>query len=127
MNYIEIQVDAINRYKIDLCDGTKCKNDWRRTHVHVKQRRVCKWVQKNSVQSTFTLLHEIGHIMCYKSWMRRAEDEFYATVWAIDRCKEYGIQIPQSIIKDYQEYIDDEKDRGIRRGGGAYGELQLKV
>ena len=125
--YIEIQDKVIAEYRIDLCDGTKCKRDWSRTHAHVKKRRVCKWKRANSIQSTFTLLHEIGHIETTKSYMRRAESEYHATMWAIDKCKELGLDIPHSIIKDYQDYIDMEIDRGKRRGGSGYGELILTV
>lgn len=120
--YSEIQNEVIKKYRIDICDGTKCSNDWSRTHAHVKQRRVCKWKRANSVQSTFTLLHEIGHIETTKSAMRRCESEFYATVWAIERCKEYGIELPQSTLQAYQDYIDDELARGLRRGGTGYKE-----
>ena len=126
-NYIEIQNEVIKRFKVDICDGTKCKNDWSRTHAHIRPRRVCKWKQVNSIQSTFTLFHEIGHCMTTKSWMRRAEEEYNATVWAIELCKEYGLEIPQKTIKVYQDYIDMEVRRGIRRGGSGYGTLELKV
>ena len=127
MNYKQIQEDVIKKYRIDICDGTKCKNDWRRTHAHIKIRRVCKWKQANSIKSTFTLLHEIGHIENNNASMRRAEAEYYATVWAIARCKEYGLEIPQKIIADYQRYINMEIDRGIRRGGAGYGNLTLSI
>ena len=126
MNYRDIQNEVVKKYRIDLCDGTRCKDgDWSRTHAHVKKRRVCKWKQANSIQSTFTLFHEIGHIMNNQSGMRRAEEEYYATVWAINECKKYGIEVPQKIIDDYQEYIDDEIERGVRRGGRGYAELKL--
>lgn len=125
MKYTEIQNEVVKRFKIDLCDGTKCKNDWSRTHAHVRPRRVCKWKQRNSIESTFTLFHEIGHCMTTKGWMRRAEAEYYATVWAMDMCKEYGLEVPSKIIADYQRYIDMEIDRGKRRGGTGYGELKL--
>lgn len=119
--YIAIQNEVIRKYRIDLCDGTKCKDDWSRTHAHIKQRRVCKWKQANSIQSTFDLFHEIGHIenngsnICGYP-MRRGESEYYATVWAIDRCKEYSLEIPKQILKDYADYIHMEIDRGCRRG-----------
>ncbi len=126
MNYKDIQNEVIKKYRIDLCDGTRCKDgDWSRTHAHIKQRRVCKWKQANSIQSTFTLFHEIGHIVNNRSGMRRAEEEYFATVWAIAECEKYGIEVPRKIIEDYQEYIDDEIDRGIRRGGTGYGKLKL--
>lgn len=126
MTHKEIQEDVIKRYEVDICDGSKCKNDWHRTHAHVKTRRVCKWKQSNSVQSTFTLLHEIGHIETTKSTMRRAESEYYATMWAMNRCKEYGIEIPDTIIEAYQAYINREIYRGVRRGGTDYSDLNLR-
>lgn len=125
MTYAQIQAEVIAKYHVDICDGSKCQNDWRRTHAHVKERRVCKWKQANSIQSTFTLLHEVGHIETTKSSMRRAESEYFATAWAIARCKEYGLEVPEAIRKLYQDYIDREKDRGQRRGGTGYGNLQL--
>lgn len=126
MNYIDVQNEVIRKYRVDLCDGSKCKDgDWSRTHAHPRERRVCKWKQKNSIQSTFTLLHEVGHIETKKSKMRRAESEYYATVWAIERCREYGIEVPERSRKLYQDYIDREVDRGKRRGGTGYGNLVL--
>lgn len=118
--YIKIQNEIIDKYNVDICHGDKCKNDWSRTHAHIKERRVCKWKQCNSVISTFTLLHEVGHIETKKSKMRRCESEFYATQWAIEQCTLYGIEIPDKTIESYQRYIFRELDRGIRRGGMNY-------
>lgn len=126
MSHREIQDEIIQKYRVDICDGTKCKDDWRRTHAHPKQRRVCKWKRANSILSTFTLLHEVGHIETKKAGMRRCESEYFATIWALDRCQEYGIEVPDKLIQDYQAYIDEEKDRGIRRGGSGYGVYSLK-
>lgn len=127
--FTEIQEDVVKRYNITLCYGELCKNDWSRTHAHIKERRVCKWYPKNSIQSTFTLLHEIGHIMTGKSTYRRCEEEYYATVWALKEAREYyGLEIPDSVIKDYNDYIKMEHDRGVRRGGNLppYRTLILK-
>lgn len=126
MKYTEIQEEIIKNYRIDICDGTKCKNDWSRTHAHIKIRRVCKWKQSNSFASTFTLLHEVGHIVTNTGKMRRAEEEYHATMWAIQMCEEYGLTIPDKTIEKYQDYINREIDRGIRRGGTGYGHLILK-
>lgn len=123
MTYTEIQNEVIKRYRIDLCDGTKCKDgDWSRTHAHPKKRRVCKWKQANSIVSTFTLFHEIGHIENNSATMRRCEEEYYATVWAIAKMKQYGIvdKISAKTKNEYQEYILNERSRGIRRGGANY-------
>lgn len=115
--FIDIQNKVIEQYCIDICDGSKCENDWRRTHAHVKERRICKWKQTNSIVSTFTLFHEIGHVETTKSKMRRCEFEYYATVWAMDKCKEHGLEIPEKVIDTYQNYINTEHSRGSRRGG----------
>lgn len=115
--YIDAQKDVVSKYNVDIDPDSHCQS---RMHAHVKERRVCKYRPKNSAQATFDLFHEIGHIETTKSWMRRCEEEYYATVWAIERCKEYGIEIPMKTIKEYQEYIDDELARGKRRGGTDY-------
>jgi hypothetical protein len=69
-----------------------------------------------------TLFHEIGHIENNNSKMRRCEEEYYATVWAIERMKEYGLldKVTENIKNLYQNYIYMELDRGIRRGGKGY-------
>lgn len=126
--FVDIQNEVIKKYRVDICDGTRCNDgDWRRTHTHIKQRRVCKWKQANSITSTFTLLHEIGHIETTKSGMRRCEEEYHATVWAINKCQDFGLEVPERIIKTYQDYIDREMERGKRRGGNGYEPLILKA
>lgn len=117
MKYSEIQEEVIKKYKIKLEEHSSC---WGRTHAHIKERKVCKWHPKNSVQSTFELLHEIGHIMTTKTFMRRCEEEFYATQWAINVAEDYNMDIPQKIIDEYQNYIDMELARGLRRHGKDY-------
>ena len=123
----EIQNEVIKDNRIVIDEHSKC---WSRTHAHPKQRRVCKWKQSSSIQSTFTLFHEIGHIVNNNSTMRRCESEYYATVWAIETCKKYNLEIPSYIIEDYQKYIYRELDRGLRRGGSFYPsreELKLEI
>lgn len=123
----EIQDEVIRDNRITIVENSKC---WSRTHAHIKQRKVCKWKQASSIQSTFTLFHEIGHIVNNSGKMRRCESEYYATVWAIAKCKEYNLDLPESIVKDYQNYIYRELDRGLRRGGTNYPtreEMKLEV
>lgn len=117
MTFRQIQDEIVERYRVNLDEHSTC---YGRMHAHVKERRVCKWHQKNSIQATFDLFHEIGHIETTKSKMRRCESEYHATVWAIERCKEYGLTIPKKTLNNYQRYIFDELDRGIRRGGRNY-------
>ena len=113
----QLQDEIIKKYRMTIEENSTCRM---RTHVHPKQRKICKWKQCNSVKSTFTLLHEIGHCENNNSKMRRCEQEYYATQWALDRCKEYDIDVPKNIIDRYQNYIYRELDRGLRRGGANY-------
>lgn len=116
--YIEIQKEAIKDYNINLDTNSKCRS---RTHAHCdKSRRICKWNYSNSIQATFTLFHEIGHIETHNNYMRRCESEFYATEFAIELANKYDLKIPMSIIDSYQQYIFRELDRGLRRGGTNY-------
>lgn len=116
--YLEIQQEIIKKYKVVIVENSTCKS---RMHAHCDgTRRVCKWQPKNSLAATFDLLHEVGHIMTTTSKMRRVEAEYYATIWAIERCKEYGLTLTEKIINVYQKYINMELDRGVRRNGSGY-------
>lgn len=125
-SFLEIQKEIIENYKIVIVENSTCKS---RMHTHCDgTRRICKWQPKNSIVATFDLLHEVGHIMTTTSKMRRVEAEFYATIWAIERCKEYGLEIPTLILNRYQKYIDMELDRGLRRGGANYrNDYNIKI
>lgn len=126
MTYKDIQQDLIQRYRINASDHCPlgCRT---RMHAHIKERMVCKWEPKNSVQATFDLFHEVGHIETTTSKMRRCEEEFFATQWAIDRFNEYGLEIPDTIKTRYQKYINRELNKGLKRGGKGYpSNLDLK-
>lgn len=122
MRYKDLQESLIKKYRIKLNPSSRC---YGRTHVHVKKRMICKWKQSSSAESTFTLLHEIGHCENNSSKilnreMRRCEQEYYATQWALDRCRELGIAVSDKMIERYQTYIYKELERGLRKGGSSY-------
>ena len=127
MTLIEIQKDVLKKHNIILCDGTmcdgsKCPYSWKRMHSCSMARKIYKWDFKNSIKSTFDLFHEIGHQETTTSKMRRCESEYHATVWAINKAKEYGIadKITDTIKNRFQNYINMELERGVRRGGKGY-------
>ncbi len=122
--YLRIQNEVIARYRVIICENSSCRS---RMHVHMKTRTVCKWRPRNSAEATFDLLHEIGHLEANRPGMRRAEEEYSATVWALERCAEYGIEISLRTWNRYQQYIFMERDRGIRRGGRGFGDLNLPI
>lgn len=116
-NLKELQQEVITKYRITINENSTCRM---RMHAHPKKRMICKWHPKSSVLATFELLHEIGHCENNDGTMRRCEQEFYATQWALDICREYGIDVPEAIIDRYQRYVYRELDRGLRRGGSSY-------
>lgn len=122
--YTQIQNDVVSKYRVILDEHSKCRE---RTHAHVDERRVCKWHPANTFHSTFTLLHEVGHIETTKRGMKRCEEEYYATCWAIDRCKEYGLYVPEDELYVYQRYIYQEIAAGKRRGGKNYDAEALNL
>lgn len=64
----------------------------------------------------FALLHEIGHIQTNTKNMKRCEEEYYATQWAIKEAKRIGFEYPNNILDCYQKYILNWRERGINRG-----------
>lgn len=66
--------------------------------------------------SLFAFLHEIGHVLTNKSDMKRCQQEFLATQWAIKEAKRIGFDVPPSYIKTYQDYIWKWRDKGIKCG-----------
>lgn len=69
------------------------------------------------VWDLFALLHEIGHVMTNTNKMKRSEQEYLATVWAIKKAKEIGFNIPAEYIKIYQNYIWKWRETGLKLGG----------
>lgn len=66
--------------------------------------------------SLFAFLHEIGHIMTNNTKMKRCEQEYLATKWAIKESTEIGFKVPKKYITVYQNYIWEWRDRGIKCG-----------
>ena len=81
--------------------------------------------QRTPCAVPFDLFHEVGHIETTKLGMRRAEQEYYATCWAIDRYKEYQLAIPEEVLHIYQRYILYEIAKGKRGGGTGYSEMNI--
>lgn len=116
--YVNIEKELVEKYRVIINHDSTCR---KRTHAHCDGTRViCKYKYSNSIVSLFTLAHEIGHIMTKTSKMRRCESEYYATVWAIQELAKYNLKAPERTIKAYQNYINRELRRGLRRGGQNY-------
>lgn len=119
---LEIQQDLISKYHVTIDEHSSCRM---RMHAHVSERKICKWKPKNSIRCTFDLFHEVGHIETSKQNMRKAEQEYYATCWAINRCKEYQLDIPEEVLHIYQRYILYEIAIDKSKGGADYPEMNI--
>jgi len=73
-----------------------------------------KIIQNPSEWSLFAFLHEIGHIITNTPKMKRYEQEYLATQWALDEAKRIGFKVKQKNIDIYQEYIFDWRERSIK-------------
>ena len=118
----QLGMDALNKHSIVLEPDSVC---WGRTHAHTDSRVICKAELPKSRSTLFLLLHEIGHIVHpranYKgagkqAASNRAEAELNATQWAKDEMRAMGIAVPRRVSANYDAYIQQKLDRGIRRG-----------
>ncbi len=66
--------------------------------------------------SLFAFLHEIGHVITNDSCMKRCQQEYLATQWAIKEAKRIGFDVPENFIEIYQDYIWKWRDKGIKCG-----------
>ena len=64
--------------------------------------------------SLFAFLHEIGHIMTNTTKMKRCEQEYLATQWAIEEAKRIKFKIPKRFLETYQNYIWEWRERGVK-------------
>ena len=114
MNYTELQKSLIEKYRIVYDPESIC---WERCHAHIDgSRRICKHHIKESYNSLYELLHEIGHIESNTRSMKRAEEESEATFWCHRQLKELGLPIKRKQANRYKEYIAMTYNRGMRRG-----------
>lgn len=76
-----------------------------------------KIIQNPSEWSLFAFLHEIGHILTNTSKMKRCEQEYAATQWALDEARKIGFAVPYGFIVTYQNYIWNWREKSIRLKG----------
>lgn len=67
-----------------------------------------------TARDVFDLLHEIGHLETNVKGMKRCEEEYYATQWAIKEMKEYNFDISKQDKTIFQNYIWKWRNTGIK-------------
>lgn len=66
-------------------------------------------------EDLFDLLHEVGHAIANKPGMKRYEEEFYATVFAISKMEHYKLSLSNKRKKEWQNYINKYREGAIKR------------
>jgi hypothetical protein len=120
MVYQEIGKLYLKVYKIKHCPADKC-DCWERPHAHTEadDRKICKMPLPKGRYSLFEWLHEVGHIEHPRGGRKReyrSVEEFYATQYAKQEMKNLGIPIPRRMVRDYNQYITDCLERGLKHG-----------
>jgi Zn-dependent peptidase ImmA (M78 family) len=72
---------------------------------------------KPNSRDVFDMLHEIGHLKTNKKGMKRCEEEFYATQWAIKEMKKYKLKLSDVDKKIFQDYIWNWRNTSIKLKG----------
>ena len=116
--YSKIRDIIYNKYKNEIFLEFNNTDDdfgsYIEEHLIVLPKR--KW-SKPDAWFIFAFLHEIGHIKTNTINMKRYEQEYLATQWAIDESKDIGFNYPKSVLYVYQEYIWKWRDTSIKHRG----------
>lgn len=111
---LETQNEIINKYKNTINFRVNNKDC---AYCYVKEKIIYlngRDLLYPTAESLFDLLHEIGHIITNTSKMKRCEEEYYATQWAIKEMKEYGYTISNKRKKEFQQYIWKWQETGVK-------------
>ena len=89
-------------------DFTLCLTTEDRAYCYLDSKKI--YINLNdfiypTYRSLFDLLHEIGHIKTNTNRMRRFEEEYFATEWAIVQAKKYNIILSSYDKQDFDDYI----------------------
>lgn len=110
----EIQKKIIKRFEKEI---NFCYTSQPVPFCHVPEKEVHLTIRgyaEPTDEDVFDILHEIGHIKTNLPGMKRCEEEFYATQWAIKEMKRYKFDIPLKRKREFQKYIWDWRETGLK-------------
>ena len=100
-------------------------------HCHLKEKEIhfpIKRFVTPKERDVFDMLHEIGHLKTNKKGMKRCEEEYYATEWAIKEMKKYKFDLNQRDKRIFQNYIWQWRETGLKlKGKNMPSEKQLTL
>lgn len=125
MEYEQKAYDLALMYGIEICFKCKCRGagyemGHSRAHAHTREMKVCLDAVPRGYRSFFTFLHELGHCLAphgsYYNAKTRAVAEHNATEWAKVEMRKLGLPLKRKVIAQYDAYIKNKVERGLRRG-----------
>lgn len=114
LNYTELQLNIYNRYKElysfkFISEGLPyCILNTKEIYLNIRD-----WLEPNA-RTVFDILHEIGHLETNTYKMKRCEEEYYATVWAINESYKLKLKISEEDKVLFQDYIWNLIDKAIK-------------
>lgn len=109
----QIWVKYCQEYKFifDNCDTAHCYLKEKEIHFPISD------FKNPGKRQVFDLLHEIGHLKTNKKGMKRCEEEFYATQWAIKEMKKYDLELDLRNKSIFQNYIWKWRETSVKLKG----------
>lgn len=89
-------------------------------HCFVKEKEIHFPLEKfknPNKRDIFDMLHEIGHLETNVKGMKRCEEEYYATKWAIEQMKLYKFTLSKTDQLIFQNYIWKWRETGLKLKG----------
>lgn len=108
-----VWVEYCNEYKIVFCNCDV-------PHCFLKEKEIYFPINNFAnpgSKDVFDMLHEVGHLKTNKKGMKRCEEEYHATQWAIKEMKKYDFDLSDRHKKLFQDYIWKWRDTGIKLKG----------
>jgi len=120
--YLKIKQDY-SKYSFRVCNET--------TFCLLKEKEIYYNITsmfRNNNVDLFDLLHEIGHLETNTEDMKRYEQEFLATQWAIKHMNKYGIKVSKQRRKQWQDYIDQWRETSLKlKGKNVWSKEKCKL
>lgn len=115
LELFKIQNDLYEKYKEKYKIGFTTE---KRAYCYIKSKEIFlslnDWLNPTP-RSIFDFLHEIGHLETNTNKMKRCEEEYYATQWAVVEFKNLKLSLCKKDKELFQNYIYMYRNIAIKR------------
>ena len=86
---------------------------------HANGRQV-NWIESPLPRTPISLaifLHEVGHhVIGFKKYKKRCEEEYHVWMWAIDQMRAFGVEPDEKVIRRFERSMQYAVGKAMRRG-----------